>query len=445
MKVSERPLKRRTDSKSGNNQRKIRKLKYTGRLDYDGHISFALSPVHRRKPRGLYSLPHSPILPFTATSFVASSSSAQVMRDCKRSSISQSPEPFGVASESGSPKHIFHSPIRAKIKIHNDVEPMPGRSACSVRIPASSFDSPPRSPKETTQGTPPRSNQGGLTTNGKNKTVYIDQINKTVTKIPYSLENPKSIHDLKEIIYDIYREFEEGKILAHDLNRLGVNVTLNKKTQQIPVTVLPLRLIKNLEFTQTLVEMNIPGTTPEENKALKLDLCQKIVMQLYNGSKGCYIPFDIKPDNIGFDIDGENKITAVQIFDWSFPTKMLDETVEGIAFELKNHCRKVLGISDTNADKILNNYIKAIQHQTKLLKPTSGASSSTALRRSETTHKSDSFAAFFKNNKTLIESFFDRVNEMEYPFLNTEFGYKVLKKDIIDKPSVAQFVLKNKR
>ena len=116
---------------------------------------------------------------------------------------------------------------------------------------------------------------------------------------------------------------------------MDVKVALPGTKNLIPVAVQPLLiLIDNLIFTQPIVEKNIPGKTAEENKDLKLHLCQEIVRQLYTGTTACYIPFDITPANIGFQIDDKNNITAVKIYDWTLPSDMLNGD---IPIELNTH------------------------------------------------------------------------------------------------------------
>ena len=211
----------------------------------------------------------------------------------------------------------------------------------------------------------------------------------------------------------------------------------------IPVAVQPLTLIDNLFFTQPIVAINIPGKTAEENKGLKLHLCQEIIRKLYTGPTGCYIPFDITPANIGFEIDAENNITAIKIFDWTLPSDMLDGD---ISTEIKTHIKSNLKMAPEDSANIVEHCLTAIDYQNKQgASRASAASSSSAATASQPTYVDQSFRGFLTDNKEKVDEFCSIVNERDFSWKNEtekfDFDYLVSSR----KESARDFILKNKR
>ena len=276
---------------------------------------------------------------------------------------------------------------------------------------------------------------------GANKKVTYNWTNGNVTKAPYNLSDCKirSRSGLKNIVYDVYREIEEGNILADDLRRLDVKVALPGTKNLIPVAVQPLKLIDNLIFTQPIVEKNIPGKTAEENKDLKLHLCQEIVRQLYTGTTGCYIPFDITPANIGFQIDDKNNITAVKIYDWTLPSDMLNGD---IPIELNTHFISNLEMPPKDSAAIGQNCLAAIDYQ-KWPSRATAASSSSAGTSSQPTYEEQSFMEFLTAHQEKVKGFCTTVTDCNFSWLKCEFNFNYLVSS--RKESAREFILKNKR
>lgn len=375
IKVSERRLKRRPDSNSGNNQKKIRKLTYTGRLDYDGPISFALSPNQRKRPIVFHSLPHSADTSYSSSSLVSSSSSVQVMRDCKRSSVSQPPEPFEVASGSRRPKPIFPStipsPTKSEPKIPNESVSKPEPSACSssVRIPASSYNSPPRSPKVTTQGTPPpvdiikkTAQTGSCKDVGKQfidadgtrrfaKPAFPILNNNNVT-----MGNVNPIKLLKDVPKNAYCEMKLGEILNRHLKEEPIFITLGANTFQI--NILPVELNDSFHFVQKLAS---PDSFSEEKKyQLSREILKELLPALWK--KGLYIVPDIRPSNFFVKKTGDNKF-SVDIFDWAYPNHLLAD--EGVFYWLGTHLSTVKMV-DEEKNELKNKLSEYVDNNKKI-------------------------------------------------------------------------------